>query len=82
MIYMSDFQLQESNVMFHIYVVLPGSQSILRGSFYKFRTMIMDIFMMHPRSLITCGIPWNITDSLSIELPPFHWIAIVRPIFN
>jgi hypothetical protein len=82
MIYISDFQLQESNVMFHIYVVLPGSQSILRGSFYKLRTMIMDIFMMYPRSLITCDIPWNIKDSLSIEIPPFHWIAIVRPIFN
>src|ERR1700710_976396 len=44
MICMSDFQLQESSVMFHLYVVLPGSQSILRRSFYKFRTMIMGIF--------------------------------------
>ena len=79
---MSDFQLQEPRVMFHIYVVLPVSQSILKWLFYKFRTMIMDIFMMHPRSLITCGIPWNIIGPLSIEIPPFHWIAIARPILD
>jgi hypothetical protein len=82
MIYMSDFQLQESNVMFHIYVVLPGSQPVLRESFHKFRTMIMDIFMMYLRCLITCGTPRNIIGSLSVENGPLHEITILWPIFN
>jgi hypothetical protein len=65
-------QSQGTIIMFHTYVILLILQSILKGSFYNFRIMIRDIFMVYSRCMIAYSTPYNITGSLSVETPPVH----------
>jgi hypothetical protein len=62
--------------------ILLQQHSILGRSFWKFISKVLNMCRMYPRCLIIKYRPWENVGPLSIEIPPFHWIAIVRPIFN
>jgi hypothetical protein len=67
---------------FHSYVILLPPLSILVGSVYKFGAIIIDVVLIHSRSLIYNNTPDDDVGCLSVEIACIHQIITFRHVFD
>jgi hypothetical protein len=56
--------------------------SIIGRSFWKFISKVLMMYRIYSRFLMIKFRPWENVGPLSIEIPPFHYIALVQPIIT